>query len=1450
MDVLIRPNTKVFGEIAHGARFIELPYLTGDVFRQLRDGVTAVIDPFGALPCEGFPNDIALSVVIHDLMHLEAPGYFTAAERHGRSASFAQGLSRADSIITFTADQARAIRKFYPGTTPTVIPHLPYMCMAREPASIQLPMDLDHFLLFPAVKWPHKNHKTVLEAFTAYIARTGSPLKLVMCGGPCAESRFSFLPAPDLLSSQIVDLGRVSDELLRSLYSAASAVLFPTHYEGFGIPVLEAAYLGKMVLASRLAVFDEILGPDNYLAVEDPLCHQRWIEAFNSVEDNTRAVFEQRVLSVKQNVSLENFRNAFLQELQEVGSRYMHPSGYFSRRFPIGDRVTTSRAIKLDFADLYDTAHSERGTRSPILASKSVAAQSFIFRSKSSNHSQCLRATYNASAHLQVGAGAEFFVWARLLSHDGIENLRYSVNDQNVIELLPLLADGDWHLIREPLPSEGYIDFRAGKEGHSESPGFELELFDASLLIGSQLAIPEEAGIPHGLTVVVPAEDQSSLDAAITNWCILIETLGAVSKSLNLIIVSTLELTAPVLPQDVRIFYSPKQKLVRKDAAATIGPYEAISQLLLLEACDLPSLSTDPNLRVIKATLSSLRSNASNSLIFLTQETAFWHNFERGRIIATGDRVGQPVPLLDEELLASLLSAPTNEKKPRFAIIETDRTSPLSHHGIVTNLFISGAVALGFEPVLGLCLNATSEAESDIKVWSGFSPQVYFVGSADTYAVELSTFIEAQKLTSDDVVFMHSLSPQILLGTARYIAANPHDAPRFIMRFFSTAEAMGGHRLSYVKILRSILAVSFLRNRMSFFTESRNLLSYYLKETGGEFPLLFNPLHPSLAMVRSSSWIDTNLAKDGKPILAYFGEAREEKGFDELPAILSGLLASPIMAEFQFLIQTGSNHQNDTPTIIAAKAALSALRIKYPGRIKTFESAETAEQFYFMMKHAKGIIAPYRVESYAKRGTGVTLEAIQMGLDVFALSQTDLYATFGETGQVIPVPDASSFSKVIIEYYETGVREQRKLNKSYELTPRETVERLLELSRAFPVQSDGTILWVGNDTFGEGCSAVYAAQKRALRELNLDCLELFVPWPDLNWSGVDASAYDERIYGFSSEYQATGFAWVARPSFGPSLTAVVNDVNSEGPTFDRLRNINSHMQFPQSLRAALTGNCVERTLLNYAHLYPVIAGVMPIENIVCETHDILAYQHAVRRGDAISLSEKLDEFKALAQFPHLIAISAAEQRELSKACITSTVHWRLPPFTSESSEKSTLSQYWQTANHLLTEQGDIPDQVTQPSPAMLRLYFVRPDLRQVFNLSFSADRLAFFQWFVVNSTSFSSEATRFTPAQLAWLTTTASSTLSGAARLVLVHRPDVRAAFSSVEGIDAESLERWLETHGTMNLALGPQIYAGVWLNLRQMGLLSLQCSYPRYLIPAQHFLMLPTPDKSLFTND
>ena len=73
------------------------------------------------------------------------------------------------------------------------------------------------------------------------------------------------------------------------------------------------------------------------------------------------------------------------------------------------------------------------------------------------------------------------------------------------------------------------------------------------------------------------------------------------------------------------------------------------------------------------------------------------------------------------------------------------------------------------------------------------------------------------------------------------------------MRFFSTAEAMAGHGLSYVKILCSIENVRAVRRKMHFFCESKNLVEYYRTQTGISYPILFNPGGGAVALTGFAS---------------------------------------------------------------------------------------------------------------------------------------------------------------------------------------------------------------------------------------------------------------------------------------------------------------------------------------------------------------------------------------------------------------------------------------------------------------------------------------------------------------------------------------------------------------------------------------------------------------------
>lgn len=1415
VDVLVPSGSKLFDSRGSSARFIELPYIGADVLRHLREGPTVVLDPFGAVPCLPFPDDLGLVGVIHDLMHLDMPFFFGASERRDRSASFAAGVQRHDAVVVFSGDQARSVRRHYPGTNPKVIHHLPYTCL-RPAMAQQAPEELvasaigaGPFLLMPAVRWPHKNHRTVIEAFRQYVLlQRGSDLRLVLCGGPCAESRFSFFPQLDSADQRILDLGRVDDALLAALLKQASALVFPTLYEGFGIPVLEAAYLGKMVVASELEVFDEILGRETYRGVAEPLCHLRWIEAFASVESGDQKIYESRSAKVAARVQPDRFVTEFEKVLQEAAARYSHPSLYPQRGFRSGDRLGTTLITGLEFSDLHGSMEAIAGARLPSLGTGKPSRQSTIFRNPgiAPDRQQNLRTSY-AVAPAPAGQQLEFFAWVRLLGSPRLTALNWSVNDGAVVNLLPTLADGEWRIVRQPIPASGYIDFHGVDGDRSEIPGVELEIHDAAVMLAAPVPVPGAPRQPAGLTLVVSAlQLETDLAGLLASLWRLAEALGRHADRLRaVVLVDRSAVDAGVdavgLPGLVRIHVVDAASFDRKAAVSIFSPYEPLTLMLLLEAQDLDACATPANLDVLGDVLGG-RAVSTTSLEFRRGTPALWRPEERGVVLDAGRRIGEPIPVLDPLVVDKLAVVPTARTKPRFACIETDLTSALSHHATVTGLFLDGAAAVGFEPVMGLHKSASATGQGKTTSWSGFSAQVYQPGSAEAFATELAAFIDDCRLGRDDVIFMHSLSPQILLGAARFVAGRGSAAPRLAFRFFSTAEAMRGHALSYVKILRSILATRSVRERMTFFVESVNLQAYYLDEVGERFEILFNPQHPTLATVRDSDWFDSNLGGRA-PTLAYFGEAREEKGFDFLPRILGELLAAPSMEAFRFIIQTGSNANNQTPRMARAKTELDLLRKRYPTRLRTFQSAETPEQFYFIMKHAQGLIAPYRAEAYGKRGTGVTLEALQMGMTVFATVDTDLYATFANTGRMIGTPDVPGLARAIIEHYASGTAPAT--NAAYARLlegPAEVVRRLLKGLRAEPAPAAGAdpVLWVGNDTFGEGCSAVYHAQKTALATLGRDCFELFVPWPDPNQAGVDLARMDEVMYGFASRYDSLGLAWIATPKFGPALHALLATIDREGPNHDRLTKLNEHFSVPGSLRAALANAPVERTILNYAHLHPVIRDHVPMDQIILETHDLQSYQHALRSSRPVSQIERIDELQHLSHFPRVIAISRQEYSEIRSACGRSEVVWRLPPLLPEPASLP-LRPSVMTDTAGLHVVDNLPDEVVGPTPAMLSVYYARPDLLSIFDLSTRAGRIMFFRWWVLFGQYESPSPDSLTEEQAAWLADDEDPAadrhgrVPGLLMLVLSLRQDLRRVFIKAGKLQANRLRIWGAEH-------------------------------------------------------
>ncbi len=193
------------------------------------------------------PATTAPSVVtLHDVQHLDLPRMFPRSERLFRALAWHRSLRGADRVIVvseFVRDRAVARLGLDASRIRVVWSGLDHERFSpggeeREP-----------FLLYPARPWPHKNHARLYEAF-ARLRRERPELRLVLTGG----GDFGRLP------EGVESRGLVPGDELVSLLRRAAALVFPSLYEGFGQPPLEAMACGCPVACSSAAALPEIVG--------------------------------------------------------------------------------------------------------------------------------------------------------------------------------------------------------------------------------------------------------------------------------------------------------------------------------------------------------------------------------------------------------------------------------------------------------------------------------------------------------------------------------------------------------------------------------------------------------------------------------------------------------------------------------------------------------------------------------------------------------------------------------------------------------------------------------------------------------------------------------------------------------------------------------------------------------------------------------------------------------------------------------------------------------------------------------------------------------------------------------------------------------------------------------------------------------------------------------------
>ena len=228
-------------------------------------GIQVLHSPANVLP-EFLPRGCASVVTLHDLAFLRMPEVLTRPKRMYHRTFTTRSLRRASRIIAVSESTSRDLTELLEIPQQHIV--TVYPCIDERFMEPLAEGDVqafrqrqgleDGFLLYMGTLEPRKNIPTLLDAYARLRQTTGTRVKLVLAGGKGWLYEAIFARVQQLgLEAEVVFPGYVSDAEQPLWYRAATAFVYPSLYEGFGIPVAEALACGIPVVTSTTSSLPE-----------------------------------------------------------------------------------------------------------------------------------------------------------------------------------------------------------------------------------------------------------------------------------------------------------------------------------------------------------------------------------------------------------------------------------------------------------------------------------------------------------------------------------------------------------------------------------------------------------------------------------------------------------------------------------------------------------------------------------------------------------------------------------------------------------------------------------------------------------------------------------------------------------------------------------------------------------------------------------------------------------------------------------------------------------------------------------------------------------------------------------------------------------------------------------------------------------------------------------------
>jgi glycosyltransferase involved in cell wall biosynthesis len=208
--------------------------------------------------------------IVYDLQYLHYPRFFDEEDRWARARNFGEACRLSSRVVCISEFVRKTVLE-NSDLPPERVVTIPIRLAGRlskpkaetrQAALASFRLSENGFFFYPANFWAHKNHRMLLTAYGMYRARNPrSPFKLVCTGS--AVDRMSTLTEAVLqmgLGAWVCLPGFLTEMDFAALFASCYALVFPSLYEGFGMPVLEAMTMGKPVLCSDVTSLPEVAG--------------------------------------------------------------------------------------------------------------------------------------------------------------------------------------------------------------------------------------------------------------------------------------------------------------------------------------------------------------------------------------------------------------------------------------------------------------------------------------------------------------------------------------------------------------------------------------------------------------------------------------------------------------------------------------------------------------------------------------------------------------------------------------------------------------------------------------------------------------------------------------------------------------------------------------------------------------------------------------------------------------------------------------------------------------------------------------------------------------------------------------------------------------------------------------------------------------------------------------